>query len=138
MSSEEPMQVATAEEVQPTPEAAEVKDEPIATIEDTPVVSTPQTVNTLLVSTPPPSTTPVSTPALTENIKKIISEEKEAVNKPKAKSDVQSLPTRQYLDHSVVPILLQALTALSKERPADPIDFVAAYLMKNKHLYQQS
>jgi len=35
---------------------------------------------------------------------------------PKSKTDFQSLPTRQYLDQSVVPILLQGLTALSKER----------------------
>lgn len=28
----------------------------------------------------------------------------------------QSIPTRQYLDQTVVPILLQALSALAKER----------------------
>lgn len=30
--------------------------------------------------------------------------------------DLQSLPTRQYLDQTVVPILLQALSTLAKER----------------------
>lgn len=30
--------------------------------------------------------------------------------------DVNSLPTRQYLDQTVVPILLQAVTQLNKER----------------------
>lgn len=34
----------------------------------------------------------------------------------KTRVDMQSLPTRQYLDQTVVPILLQALSALSKER----------------------
>lgn len=34
----------------------------------------------------------------------------------KSRVDMQSLPTRQYLDQTVVPILLQALSALSKER----------------------
>lgn len=30
--------------------------------------------------------------------------------------DINSLPTRQYLDQTVVPILLQAVTQLNKER----------------------
>lgn len=50
----------------------------------------------------------------------------------KARIDLGSLPTRQYLDQTVVPILIQGLTTLSKERPADPISFLASYLMKNK------
>lgn len=45
---------------------------------------------------------------------------------------LQSIPTRQYLDQTVVPILLVALGALAKERPADPIDFVANYLLREK------
>ncbi|XP_027207090.1 protein dpy-30 homolog isoform X1 [Penaeus vannamei] len=46
--------------------------------------------------------------------------------------DVNSLPTRQYLDQTVVPILLQAVTQLNKERPGDPIEWLANYLLKNK------
>ncbi|XP_066599644.1 protein dpy-30 homolog [Prorops nasuta] len=53
----------------------------------------------------------------------------------KSRVEVQSLPTRQYLDQTVVPILLQALSSLAKERPADPINFLAGYLMKNKGQY---
>lgn len=48
---------------------------------------------------------------------------------------LQSIPTRQYLDQTVVPILLQALGALAKERPADPIDFVANYLLREKNRF---
>merc|ERR1712125_223656 len=81
--------------------------------------------------------TPIPTDNMTE-VKQVIAEEKEAEGQPKPKAAQQSLPTRQYLDQSVVPILLQGLTALAKERPAQPIDFLAAYLMKNKNLYQQS
>lgn len=96
------------------------------------------------LETPAPEAAPSADPVaavpaapetvLTEKTQKIISEEKEAAvnNTPRAKPDIQSLPTRQYLDQSVVPILLQALTALSKERPPDAIDFLAAYLMQNK------
>lgn len=53
----------------------------------------------------------------------------------KSRVEVQSLPTRQYLDQTVVPILLQALSSLAKERPADPISFLAGYLLKNKNQY---
>ncbi|KAG8327980.1 protein dpy-30 homolog [Homalodisca vitripennis] len=53
----------------------------------------------------------------------------------KSRVDLKSLPTRQYLDQTVVPILLQALSSLSKERPDDPISYLAAYLMKNKSQY---
>lgn len=76
---------------------------------------------------------------LTDKTQKLIADEKEANANatPRAKPDVQSLPTRQYLDQSVVPILLQALTALSKERPPDAIEFLIAYLMKNKASFQQ-
>lgn len=34
----------------------------------------------------------------------------------KTRIDLSSLPTRQYLDQTVVPILIQGLTTLSKER----------------------
>ncbi|CAD1475929.1 unnamed protein product, partial [Heterotrigona itama] len=53
----------------------------------------------------------------------------------KSRVEVQSLPTRQYLDQTVVPILLQALSNLAKERPADPISFLAGYLLRNKSQY---
>jgi len=34
----------------------------------------------------------------------------------KTKIDMESLPTRKYLEHTVVPILLQGLSSLTKER----------------------
>lgn len=54
------------------------------------------------------------------------------------KSSLNSLPTRQYLDQTVNPILLQGLKVLAKERPADPITSLASYLLKNKSKYQDS
>uniref|UniRef100_U5EQR8 Protein dpy-30 homolog n=1 Tax=Corethrella appendiculata TaxID=1370023 RepID=U5EQR8_9DIPT len=58
--------------------------------------------------------------------------EKENKNDTNRKS-LQSLPTRQYLDQTVNPVLLQGLKAVAKERPADPIQFLATFLMKNKN-----
>lgn len=50
----------------------------------------------------------------------------------KVRPDLNSLPTRQYLDQTVAPILLLGLQTLARERPADPVSFLAAYLLKNK------
>lgn len=46
--------------------------------------------------------------------------------------DLQSLPTRAYLDQTVVPVLQQGLSMLAKERPDNPIEFLAAHLLQNK------
>ncbi|KAK8378085.1 hypothetical protein O3P69_018802 [Scylla paramamosain] len=53
----------------------------------------------------------------------------------KQRVDLAGLPTRQYLDQTVVPILLQAVMQLNKERPGDPIEWLANYLLKNKAQY---
>ncbi|KAM9558492.1 protein dpy-30 homolog [Salvelinus alpinus] len=54
----------------------------------------------------------------------------------KQKVDLQSLPTRAYLDQTVVPVLLQGLSVLAKERPHNPIEFLAAHLLQNKSQYE--
>jgi len=55
----------------------------------------------------------------------------------KTKPDLSTLPTRAYLDQTVVPILLQAMSHLAKERPAKPISFLAEYLLNNKEKYNE-
>ncbi len=50
----------------------------------------------------------------------------------KMEKNLQSLPTRQYLDQTVVPILLEALASLAKERPKEPIDFLIKHLENHK------
>uniref|UniRef100_A0A674ESQ4 Dpy-30 histone methyltransferase complex regulatory subunit n=1 Tax=Salmo trutta TaxID=8032 RepID=A0A674ESQ4_SALTR len=60
---------------------------------------------------------PHSEYGLTENIQRIVENEKANTEKvSKQKVDLQSLPTRAYLDQTVVPILLQGLSVLAKER----------------------
>ncbi|XP_023341139.1 protein dpy-30 homolog [Eurytemora carolleeae] len=59
----------------------------------------------------------------------------QSVSKRK-RSDVAGLPTRQYLDQTVVPILLQGLASLARERPTDPIEYLAGYLVRHKKEYE--
>ncbi|XP_020807352.1 protein dpy-30 homolog [Drosophila serrata] len=51
----------------------------------------------------------------------------------KVSGETSSLPTRQYLDQTVAPVLLHGLQALARERPTDPIQFLASYLLKHSN-----
>ena len=48
-----------------------------------------------------------------------------------AKMNLQALPIRAYLDQTVVPILLDGMSALVKDRPPNPVEWLATYLIKN-------
>jgi len=41
------------------------------------------------------------------------------------------MPPRSYLDKHVMPTLLNGLQQLVRERPSDPVEFLAGYLLKN-------
>lgn len=70
---------------------------------------------------------------LDQNVEKMIeNESNEQQNTKKPKVDLQSLPVRAYLDQTIVPILLQGMSVLAKERPPNPIEYLATYLLKNK------
>uniref|UniRef100_A0A6P4FT14 Protein dpy-30 homolog n=1 Tax=Drosophila rhopaloa TaxID=1041015 RepID=A0A6P4FT14_DRORH len=59
-----------------------------------------------------------------------------ATQQPAAKKtsgETSSMPTRQYLDQTVAPVLLHGLQALARERPTDPIQFLASYLLKHSN-----
>eukprot|EP00216_Chloropicon_sp_CCMP2111_P002907 CAMPEP_0198234332 /NCGR_PEP_ID=MMETSP1446-20131203/374_1 /TAXON_ID=1461542 ORGANISM="Unidentified sp, Strain CCMP2111" /NCGR_SAMPLE_ID=MMETSP1446 /ASSEMBLY_ACC=CAM_ASM_001112 /LENGTH=128 /DNA_ID=CAMNT_0043915097 /DNA_START=119 /DNA_END=505 /DNA_ORIENTATION=+ len=45
--------------------------------------------------------------------------------------NLQALPIRQYLESTVVSLLVNGLTQLVKVRPDDPVEYLAAYLLKN-------
>ncbi|CAD8150452.1 unnamed protein product [Paramecium pentaurelia] len=54
----------------------------------------------------------------------------------------QALPTRQYLEKAVIDQLQDALKALARERPKNPIEFFSYYLLtqhcnKKKELQEQ-
>ncbi|CAH8474096.1 unnamed protein product [Heterobilharzia americana] len=40
--------------------------------------------------------------------------------------------TRAYLDRTVVPVLLKGLNMIAKERPPNPIEALATFLMQHK------
>jgi len=66
----------------------------------------------------------------------IVKGEKEDAAKSPKIVELQSLPTRAYLDQTIVPILLGGLSTLAKERPPNPIEYLAAYLLKNKEEFK--
>lgn len=47
------------------------------------------------------------------------------------KLNLQALPIRAYLDQTVVPLLLDGMSALVKERPPNPVEWLATYLMRH-------
>lgn len=51
--------------------------------------------------------------------------------------EMHDLPLRQYLDTYVVPTLLPGMNAVAEERPADPVEWLAYYLLKNNPKRQQ-
>lgn len=53
---------------------------------------------------------------------------------PKAEgveSVLSGLPTRDYLEATVVHVLVQGLKAVCRERPHNPVDYLALYLLKH-------
>lgn len=76
---------------------------------------------------------PHSENGLTDNTERIVDNEKiNAERSSKQKVDLQSLLTCAYLDQTVMSVLLQGPAVLAKERPPNPTEFIASYLLKNK------
>ncbi len=59
-----------------------------------------------------------------------LSAEKRALNFIN-ENHVNILPTREYMERTLLKPLLQALTIAGKERPDNPVEFVAYYLLKH-------
>ncbi|KAG2492338.1 hypothetical protein HYH03_009288 [Edaphochlamys debaryana] len=47
------------------------------------------------------------------------------------KINLAAAPIRQYLEATVVPVLMQGMQALCKERPDNPVEFLAYYLLSH-------
>lgn len=44
---------------------------------------------------------------------------------------VKATSNRDYLEESLVPLLIAGMNHLARERPKDPIEYMAAYLLAN-------
>ncbi len=44
---------------------------------------------------------------------------------------VNNLPTKFYLEKTITPTVLKALTEVARARPDNPLEFVAYYLLKH-------
>lgn len=42
---------------------------------------------------------------------------------------LEAMPARAYLDETVVPVLMQAMSALVQERPENPVQFLGEFLL---------
>jgi protein dpy-30 len=52
-------------------------------------------------------------------------------NAGKGGDNINNLPIRAYLDKTVVPLVLQGMAEVAKERPENPIKYLADFLMKH-------
>ncbi|XP_050508644.1 dosage compensation protein dpy-30-like [Diabrotica virgifera virgifera] len=77
-------------------------------------------------------------PTFCKVVKAALKMENQSEITKKSFADLMSLPTREYLDLTVVPILTSALIYLGKERPVNPIIALASFLIKNKAEYEAS
>mmetsp|Transcript_136626 Transcript_136626/g.237534 ORF Transcript_136626/g.237534 Transcript_136626/m.237534 type:complete len:544 (-) Transcript_136626:63-1694(-) len=56
-------------------------------------------------------------------------------DKPQA---LDKLPPKEYLYRTVIPALLPALEACQRDRPADPIEFIAFYMLRHPKQYSKT
>jgi protein dpy-30 len=45
--------------------------------------------------------------------------------------NLQNASTRGYLEQTVVPVVMQGMAELAKERPDNPLEFLGNYLLKH-------
>ena len=57
-----------------------------------------------------------------------VKKEEEKKNDKKSSQNLNNLPIRAYLDQTVVPLVLQGMAEVAKERPANPIKYLAEFL----------
>ncbi|ETN75669.1 hypothetical protein NECAME_12217 [Necator americanus] len=134
--------VAPTEAAQPPVESMETGDAPPATgAATTECIRSVMTVQEAAPPAPAAATPAQPTPSAAPVASATAPAASAAPAAPAAPAQPRSapaIPTRQYLDQTVVPILLQALGALAKERPENPIDFLINFLIKEKERYQPS
>jgi len=87
------------------------------------------------MSTEPTAATNNATASNAATIASLAQQQRDASKASPGPVELQSLSNRQYLDETVVPLLLEGLAILAKERPAtapDAVEWLSAFLLKNK------
>ncbi len=89
-----------------------------------------------------PSTSSVFTsaggpPQLPSHILQIIDHEFTSPNTPSV-ADIQAYPTVAYLNKTVIPIIIEGLAIVAKEKPKKPIEYLAAFFIKNRERFGES
>ncbi|KAF9431506.1 hypothetical protein BGZ76_000224 [Entomortierella beljakovae] len=46
-----------------------------------------------------------------------------------SRSEIAAMPIRPYLDQTVLPVLLEGMKQLAKERPQNPLEYLGHYLL---------
>lgn len=78
-------------------------------------------------------TKPVVTTGADSSVTTTVSNESkksEPAKDKRLKVDLSKAPVRQYLDATVVPVLLGALSAVARERPTNPVEYLGNYLIE--------
>jgi protein dpy-30 len=57
--------------------------------------------------------------------------ENKSENNNNNKENTNNLPIRAYLDKTVVPLVLQGMAEVAKERPDNPVKYLADFLMNH-------
>lgn len=118
----------TVPETTPEPATEAAEEEPVAASSEEPKESLPSESAAI-----PETTTEEATAEKAEPVKEASQAKEETASvAKKPRVDLGGLPTRQYLDQTVVPILLQGLSWLAKTRPEDPITELSKYLIEHK------
>lgn len=76
-------------------------------------------------------------PQLPSHILQIIDHELNSPSPPSL-SDIQAFPTTAYFNHTVIPIIVEGLAIVARERPKKPIEYLAAFLIKNRERFGES
>ncbi len=73
-------------------------------------------------------------PQLPSHILQIIDHELASSDVPSL-ADIQAYPTAAYFNNTVIPIIIEGLSIVAKERPKKPIEYLAAFFVKNRERF---
>ena len=133
VAAAEPQEAATDVEMTTIPTVAPVKNEAAEgdeapKTEEAPTADIPAPPSAVAATEPMENGDPPTAPAAADNTTVSPAAEPRPASATQAGAQ---LPVRQYLEATVVPVLMQAMQKLVKDRPEDPIGYVADYLAEN-------